>query len=606
MATRTGRLNKPDRQGQYVRQLGWKRNDSGRKIQHKFRLGSDRREAERRDGLLRQLWEKIEGTTTEQEPLWNEFTLDLARAIAKGIDRIPLPPLSEEETPGQYAKRLQAIQDRFPFLRFQPTEEQRYAQGIGELAFELKDLLITGTVEDLFPVLKQKELLAPPLRPSSETNHMLIHDYQPQFAPQNHASPSQPPDDGATLHEALERYADWIRTHYFDNDLNDITEHAHTKLGQVQTLKSRHDDVPLVQIDYNHIEGMYRFWRQRPYKTTRNGRQDRISHSSIRHYIGELHRFFKWLHRSSEFTWRKPEDFDDIDRRVPQDTETVKQRIRNVDTFRLEELQLLNRYATPIERLYLMLGLNCGFGAKEIATLTIGEVFLHQALSAEEQEVFHFPSSTADSFVSLVRNKTTIVGKYLLFQQTTKMLEWCLARRLQQPNPSPDQRLILTSKGKPLDQRSLNGNPSRQIPNTFARLKKRIRDDHNQLSDLPFKCLRKTAGDLIRRFSDGEVAGVFLLHGQPVKADKLSDVYTNRPFGKVYQAIQKVESFLQPVFDEVPNDPTAKQPQSYTPRKLIDHILELHQQGASIREIADATGKSRMTVHRHLEKSNLK
>ncbi|QGQ22003.1 hypothetical protein F1728_04530 [Gimesia benthica] len=84
MATRTGRLNKPDRQGQYVRQLGWKRNDSGRKIQHKFRLGSDRREAERRDGLLRQLWEEIEGAATEQEPLWNEFTLDLARAIAKG------------------------------------------------------------------------------------------------------------------------------------------------------------------------------------------------------------------------------------------------------------------------------------------------------------------------------------------------------------------------------------------------------------------------------------------------------------------------------------------------------------------------------------------
>lgn len=133
-----------------------------------------------------------------------------------------------------------------------------------------------------------------------------------------------------------------------------------------------------------------------------------------------------------------------------------------------------------------------------------------------------------------------------------------------------------------------------------------MRSLSSQLSDLSFKCLRKTAGDLIRRFSDGEVAGVFLLHGQPVKTDKLSDVYTNRPFGKVYQAIQKVESFLQPVFDEVPDDPTAKQPQSYTPRKLIDRILELHQQGASIREIADATGKSRMTVHRHLEKSNLK
>lgn len=80
MATRTGRLNKPDRSGNYVRQLGWKRNDNGRKIQHKFRLGTDRREAERRDGMLRQLWEEIEGATAQQEPLWNDFTLDIARA----------------------------------------------------------------------------------------------------------------------------------------------------------------------------------------------------------------------------------------------------------------------------------------------------------------------------------------------------------------------------------------------------------------------------------------------------------------------------------------------------------------------------------------------
>lgn len=129
-----------------------------------------------------------------------------------------------------------------------------------------------------------------------------------------------------------------------------------------------------------------------------------------------------------------------------------------------------------------------------------------------------------------------------------------------------------------------------------------MRSLSSQLSDLSFKCLRKTAGKLIRRFSDDEVAGLFLLHGQPVKADKLSDVYTNRPFGKVYQAIQKVESYLQPVFNEVPSNPTARQPQAYTPRKLIDRIHELHQQGASVREIAEATGKSRMTIHRQLKK----
>jgi hypothetical protein len=497
MATRTGRLTRPDRSGQYARQLGWKHNSRQQKVQHKFRLGTDRREAERRDELLRQLWERLEAEAGQQAALWDDYTLEIAKAVAKGIDRIPLPPLMEEESAISYAQRLQTTQDRFPFLKFQPTDEQRYAEGIGERAFQLKDIVLRGDPADYFQSYLEKKVLSPPLQPTSETG-IVAYDYQPLLQPASSSSP-QAREDNATLHQALDSYEAWIREHYFDIDLNDITEHAHTKIGQVRTFKSRHEDLPLHKIDYNQIEGMYRFWRQRPLKMTHDGTQVRISRHSIRHYIGELHRFFKWLHRCGEFSWRKPEDFNDIDRRIPQDTEMVKQRIRNVDTFRLEELQLLNRYATPIERLYLLLGLNCGFGAKEIATLTIGEVFLHQALAADEQEMFDFPSSTNDSFLSLVRNKTTIVGKYLLFEQTTKMLEWCLARRLKQPTPAPEERLILTSKGKPLDQRSPNGNPSRQIPNSFARLKKRIRDDHNQISDLPFKCLRKTAGDLIRR-----------------------------------------------------------------------------------------------------------
>jgi hypothetical protein len=42
-----------------------------------------------------------------------------------------------------------------------------------------------------------------------------------------------------------------------------------------------------------------------------------------------------------------------------------------------------------------------------------------------------------------------IVGKYLLFGQTVKMLDWIMARRLRQANPAPDQPAILNSNGKP-------------------------------------------------------------------------------------------------------------------------------------------------------------
>lgn len=599
MAARTARLSKPDKQGQYARQLGWKLNSKGTRVQHKFRLGTDKREAERRDDRLRQLWEKIDGDAPDGTALWDEVTLEIGKQLARGADKVHLVPVPDDEAPTSYATRLQRIQNRFSFLRFVPTDEKRYTIGIGDNAIDMRQVvLVDNPYEDYWR--KHDVFAAPPLKANIGDvtvgkGDLLDSMINPPYRTMT--------DDGKTLHQAFAAYEDWIKQHYFDDETQTLSEYAHTKLGQIDSLKDRHEDVPLAEIDYDYIEKMYRFWRQRPMKRTRKGQKEqRMSASSVRHYVGELHRFFKWLHRSKDFAWRKPEDIDDIDRSTRLDTETVKQRIRKVDTFQLDELRLLNRYATPTERLYLMLGLNCGFGTKEIATLTIGEIFLHQALPADEQEVFGFHSTDDDSFVSLVRNKTTIVGKYLLFGQTVKMLEWVMARRLKQRNPSPDQPAILNSKGMPLDQRSANGNPSRQIPNTFSRLHKRIIDDGNEITKLPFKHLRKTAGDLIRRFSDGEVAGVFLLHGSPVTTDKLSDVYTNRPFGKVYDAIRRVEEYLQPVFEEAGDDPTLEQPQAYTSRKSVDRIAEMTKEGKTVREIAEAIGKSRMTVHRHIQK----
>lgn len=601
MAARTGRLSKPDKQGQYARQLGWKLNSKGAQVQHKFRLGADKRKAERRDDQLRRLWEQIASDVPAVEALWDELTLEIGKQVAKGADKIALDPIPDDESPKIYASRLQRIQDRFSFLRFVPSDQKRYTEGVGDNAIDMRHVvLVDNPYENYWKNHDPFEALT--LKPGSGNSTVGKGVVDALLDPPYRTLTESVIDDGATLHQAFAAYETWIKEHYFDEATQSLSEYAYTKLGQIDTLKARHDDIPLVEIDYDFIEKMYRFWKQRPMKRSRGGEEKRMSRSSIRHYLGELHRFFKWLHRSKDFAWRKPEDLDDIDRSVPLDTESVKRRIRKVDTFQLDELKLLNRYATPVERLYLMLGLNCGFGTKEIATLTIGEILLHQALPADEQEVFDFPSTDADSFVSLVRNKTTIVGKYLLFDQTVQMLEWVMARRLKQKNPAPDQPAILNSKGFPLDKRSVSGNPSRQIPNSFSRLQKRIIDDGNEITKLPFKHLRKTAGDLIRRFSDGEVSGVFLLHGSPVTSDKLSDVYTNRPFGKVYDAIRRVEEYLEPVFEEAGDEPTLEQPLAYTSRKSIDRIAEMKRAGKTVREIAEATGKSRMTVHRHIQK----
>ena len=51
---------KPDKTGQYYRNLGRKRSRSGKDCQHKFMLGLNRNEAEARNALLERLWQSIE------------------------------------------------------------------------------------------------------------------------------------------------------------------------------------------------------------------------------------------------------------------------------------------------------------------------------------------------------------------------------------------------------------------------------------------------------------------------------------------------------------------------------------------------------------------
>ena len=133
-----------------------------------------------------------------------------------------------------------------------------------------------------------------------------------------------------------------------------------------------------------------------------------------------------------------------------------------------------------------------------------------------------------------------------------------------------DAPLLLNDKdAQPYDRPTEGGNRNQQIPNRFADIIRRIRIDHEDFRTLSFGKLRKTAGDLIRRFSDGEIFGVFMCHGQPVASDDLADVYSNRPFGKVFAAIRKVQEFLKPMFDAAGPSPFKPQLCKPTlPRKI--------------------------------------
>ena len=149
-------------------------------------------------------------------------------------------------------------------------------------------------------------------------------------------------------------------------------------------------------------------------------------------------------------------------------------------------------------------------------------------------------------------------------------------------------------------------NRNSRIPNLWLSLISRILKDHPNFRRLSFGKLRKTSGNLIKRFSDGEIAGVFHCRGNPVKTDELSDVYTNRPFAKVFAAIRQVEKYLAPMFDACP-DPFPQVETRSGPnisRGKIERIKLLGAENIPAAQIAEIVGVSRPTVYRHLGTSS--
>jgi hypothetical protein len=415
-----------------------------------------------------------------------------------------------------------------------------------------------------------------------------------------HISKADVSRQGRMLHDAMRAYIKWIEHDYFRPALGRVNDGGRTKMRQVQTLMTRHENLPLSMLDEAAVEEMLRFWRQRPFK--KNSTKP-ISKKSAENYVGELKRFFRWLHKCKDFDWRKSENFDEIKTKVDAAPGDQQRKLVQVDTFSLDELRLLNEYATPLERVFLLLGLNCGFGVAEIASLLVGEVVLFQGHDQRHQEILGYQTTNADSFIKRIRRKNGVYGEHILFPQTVQAMQWVLQRRRKHPDFRPESILLLNDKGVPYNQPTKGDHRNQQIPNRFAELVRRVRRDHPEFPTLSFGKLRKTAGDLIRRFAGGEIHAVFMCHGQPVATDNLTDVYSNRPFGKVFKAIRDVEEYLQPVFVAAGAAPFQSRLSQVAYRsETHDKIVELHNQGRRVPEIAAEVSRSQTAVRKHIRR----
>jgi hypothetical protein len=552
-----------DSGGNYVRNLGWK-GEPGAYKQHRFYLGTNRAEAVVRAARLAQVWAAVE-TRWQREPetprpVWDEVTLQIGQAVSRGepVCRLDLPgmlPIASDELPdhikanddGEAADLVawaRGLQDDFPMIRIVLDDDQ--IQGEGEEQWR------RGGEEFI------------------ERGNRMLRKVKPR----------------QTLHMALDAFGEHLRQRYSDG-AGKLTLTGQVAVKDLTRLKDHIADMPLVDLDLAAIDRWVDYWSKRPLTK----RQKPAAVRTCKNTIKRIRMFVRWLHREKAFEWRKPNDYEVMPVKVKMSAAELAKKVNGVQTYSDEELVKLWKHGKPKERFYMLLALNCGFGIAEIATLQTEEIHFHTK---------HRKYGEVGNYIMRVRLKTGVYGEWLLWDETFEAVKWYLGVR----PPSQQTALVLTEKGEPVADQTSGGNRAQCIPNTWDRLIDRVRKlEDKHFRRLSFGKLRKTAINAIREIANGEVAGVFAAHGNPVPSDGLIDLYSNRDFRKVFEACRKWRERLSPMFLAVPEPFVRSKRRHQKPEDLLAkraRIVTLRAEGKTLAEIGAIVGLSVNAVSNHL------
>ena len=555
--------------GLFVRNLGWKVTPAGGYAQHKFYLGREEAKAKLASLRLEQLWKQV-GVRWEREkkselnptdrPVWDPVTFAIAAAIRNGeaVARVPLPsPLSAfiPESPfvGDWLNRLQ--------------------DDISVIKIELLDQKAQDHSQE-FRQKHGKYLL--------DLGRRMMHQRL----------------GGETLRNALDAYSQWIPSKFVDL-AKKPTAWSGTQARQIAFIRRSLPDCELGELSTERIEELIEILRLRP-----NGGDGKpVSISWTQNCLKQFRHFLRWLSKAPAFAWKRPSDLELSRVRIPLTPEEKSARARSsqVQTYTTDELKVLWTHASAFQRLLLLLALNCGFGRAEVASLETADVHLRRKHPHERE--LGWESSPEDSWIFFVRHKTGVYGEYKLWPETVRAIEWWLRQRAEIAADSNKTTFLVNRNGQRYDAPTKGNHANFQIPNSWFRLTTRIRKKDSGFRALSFNKLRKTAGNLVRQAADGEVAAVFLCHGTPVKADDLLDLYTNRPFAKVFATIDSVGERLRRLWVGVP-EPFPEDCRNVGPEAsmaLIRRIHSMKEQGYKTNYIAVELGLSATVVRKHLK-----
>lgn len=556
MATRDRHL-KPDASGRYRPYLGWKVGSDGVRRQHRFNLGTDRKEAERRLAKLREVYE--DNCRAVNGDRWSPLGLMFAEKVARGEFRIAYQ-LESEEYYGEdplvaYAPWLNRLRERWPSLEIVPKYPDIY---------EKSRQISKWIVEHHLETLEGEMRALGAIEAGQSLPEQLI---------------------AGTLYEALDHYSETVRSHNVFPGSGDLTPYGRLRLERVKRFKQAHDDIPLHGLTYDTCTAMVAHWLSRPL-----GKRGPTSRDNARHHVGELMRFFRWLDHTEKYRWQMPRGLERVARKVPRTDAERKLSVITKEVYSVRELADLNKHATPLERLMLYLGLNCAMGAAEMGRLAAGDFLIGHR--HEHADRLHFPSTPADSFVRFLRPKTGVFGEWLLWPETVVMVRWALERSRR----IGSDLLFLSEKGQPWYNTKAT-NAQYKFANAWTRLLDRVQKSDSGFRRLPFGTLRDTLPDLLRHRVGDDIASLSLAHGSPTNGDSLLECYGNRPYGRLHTALRDLHSDFSKVFAAAPDDPTGERKQ-YIPVVVREKMRAMIAEGKSAPQIARECGVSPMTVYR--------
>ena len=225
---------------------------------------------------------------------------------------------------------------------------------------------------------------------------------------------------GETFHGAIDGYIAYL--HRVHRTPEKVVSQTGKKQGErAVRLKRHHPDFPLYDLTAKKIEEILFYWGKRPL----DANEKRYSRDTCKNQLILIRAFLRWLHRS-DLEWKLPPDYlfprIKIEWLASEVSGEVKKR-----TFTMKEVGILWKHATPLERVFIALGLNCGFGAAEIGTLAETEV--------------------NGNVIKRLRHKTKVFGAWWLYPITRSAIAW--ARKRKEVLGFTSDYLLVSDSGKP-------------------------------------------------------------------------------------------------------------------------------------------------------------